>query len=140
MSSSLPLLMTMPMLGAMPPPFTGPVADVSGYQAAFDNSWVYDELKSVRNMRPSAHGPLGMWGAFLYAGVVHYLTGGREPFTLGLHSSGGSLAYLCPRSQVSVAILLNDCQLDYGVTRQVLELVCSELKLGHVSFLEQGLF
>ena len=44
------------------------------------------ELKSVRNMRPSAHGPLGMWGAFIYAGAVHYITGGREPFTL---SHGG---------------------------------------------------
>ena len=28
-----------------------------------------------------------MWGAFLYAGVVHYLTRGREPFTL---THGGS--------------------------------------------------
>ena len=33
-------------------------------------------------MRPAAHAGLGMWGAFLYAGVVHYLTRGREPFTL----------------------------------------------------------
>ena len=32
-------------------------------------------------MRPSSHMGLGMYGAFLYAGVVHYLTGGREPFT-----------------------------------------------------------
>ena len=36
----------------------------------------------MRNMRPAAHAGLGMWGAFLYAGVVHYLTRGREPFTL----------------------------------------------------------
>ena len=34
---------------------------------------------------------------------------------LGLHSFGGSFAYLCPRSGISVAILLNDCQLDYSV-------------------------
>jgi len=68
------------------PVFTGPVADLSGYQQAFDASWVAEELKSVRNMRPSAHGPLGMWGAFIYAGVVHYITGGKEPFTL---SHGG---------------------------------------------------
>ena len=70
----------------MPPPFMGPVADLSSYQTAFDSSWVAEELKSVRNMRPSAHGPLGMWGAFIYAGVIHYITGGREPFTL---SHGG---------------------------------------------------
>ena len=51
----------------MPLPFTGPVADLSAYQARFDESWVYEELKSVRNMRPAAHGPLGMWGSFIYA-------------------------------------------------------------------------
>jgi len=67
---------------AMPPPFTGPVADLSAYEAALEASWVYEELRSVRNMRPAAHAGLGMWGAFIYAGVVHYLTRGREPFTL----------------------------------------------------------
>jgi len=67
---------------AMPPPFTGPVADLSAYEAALEGSWVYEELRSVRNMRPSAHAGIGMWGAFLYAGVVHFLTRGREPFTL----------------------------------------------------------
>ena len=48
----------------MPPPFTGPVADLSAYQAALEGSWVYEELRSVRNMRPAAHAGLGMWGAF----------------------------------------------------------------------------
>jgi len=72
---------------AMPPPFVGPVADLGTYQGAFDASWVHSELQSVRNMRPMAHTALGMWGAFLYAGVIHYITGGREPFTL---SHGGA--------------------------------------------------
>jgi len=70
----------------MPPAFIGPVADLSPYQTALEASWVYEELKGVRNMRPSAHLGMGMWGAFLYAGVVHYLTQGREWFTL---SHGG---------------------------------------------------
>jgi electron-transferring-flavoprotein dehydrogenase len=72
---------------ALPPPFAGPVADLSDYQGALEGSWVYHELRSVRNMRPAAHAGLGMWGAFLYAGVVHYVTKGREPFTL---SHGGA--------------------------------------------------
>ena len=76
------------------------------------------------------------WGL----GVQRYARRGGMPPLLGLHSFGGSVALFCPRTELSVALLLNDCQLDYGVTRQVLELVCSELKLGHVSFLEQGLF
>ena len=71
---------------AMPPVFTGPVADMAGYPTALQASWVYEELYSVRNMRPSAHLGLGMYGAFLYAGVVHYVLNGREPFTL---SHGG---------------------------------------------------
>ena len=76
------------------------------------------------------------WGL----GVQRYERRGGMPPLLGLHSFGGSVVLFCPRTELSVAILLNDCQLDYGVTRQVLDLVCSELKLGHVSFLEQGLF
>lgn len=71
------------------------------------------------------------WGL----GVQRYARRGGMPPLLGLHSFGGSVVLFCPRTELSVALLLNDCQLDYGVTRQVLELVCSELKLGHVSFL-----
>jgi len=67
--------------------FTGPVADLSSYQTALEESWVYEELKSVRNMRPAAHLGIGMWGAFIYAGVIHYITRGREWFTL---SHGGA--------------------------------------------------
>eukprot|EP00966_Prymnesium_polylepis_P091064 2108065-Prymnesium_polylepis.1 len=74
-------------------------------------------------------------------GLQHYACrGGREPYMLGLHSSGGSIAYLCPRSQVSVAILLNDCQLEYSATRRTLGLISQELKLGLLDFLEGGLF
>jgi electron-transferring-flavoprotein dehydrogenase len=67
--------------------FTGPVAHLDAYQASLEGSWVYEELKAVRNVRPAAHTPLGMYGMFLYTGVVHYLLNGREPFTL---SHGGA--------------------------------------------------
>ena len=64
------------------------MADLGPYQSALEGSWVYEELHSVRNVRPAAHAtPLGMWGTFLYAGVVHYVTRGREWFTL---SHGGA--------------------------------------------------
>ena len=53
---------------------------------AFDDamraSWVWPELHAVRNVRPSAHSPLGMLGMAAYTGSVQYLFGGREPFTL----------------------------------------------------------
>ena len=48
-------------------------------------SWVWSELKAVRNVRPSANTPLGMYGAVIYTGVVHYLFNGREPFTFSHH-------------------------------------------------------
>jgi len=56
--------------------------DVAPYEEALKSSWVWDELHSVRNVRPAAHSAIGMYGVFLYTGVVHYLLGGREPFTL----------------------------------------------------------
>ena len=59
---------------------------------------------------------------------------------LGMHSFGGSFAFLCPRSGVSVAVLLNDAQLDYSVTRRVLDVVGEELGFGQVDFLSGGLF
>ena len=61
--------------------------DISSYETALKSSWVWEELHSVRNVRPAAHSVLGMYGVFLYAGVVHYLLNGREPFTL---SHGGA--------------------------------------------------
>ena len=58
--------------------------------------------------------------------------GGREPFALGLHTPGGSVALVWPRSQVSVAILLNDCQPNYAATKRIIQLITHELKLGHL--------
>ena len=65
--------------------------------------------------------------------------GGHLPL-LGMHSCGGSVALFDPQQALSIVVLLNDCQLDYGATRRVLDLISSELNLGQVSFLEQGLF
>jgi hypothetical protein len=67
-------------------------------------------------------------------------TGGTEPFILGLHSFSGSFAFLCPRSGASVAILLNDGQLDYSVTRRILDGISEELSIGQINFLGDGLF
>ena len=74
-------------------------------------------------------------------GVQRYeCTGGTEPHVLGMHSFSGSFAFCCPRSGVSVAILLNDGQLDYSVTRRILEAISEELGIGHIDFLGGGLF
>lgn len=51
------------------------------YEEKFRNSWIYKELKAVRNIRPSFHNPLGLFGGVMYSGVS-YLIGGIEPWTL----------------------------------------------------------
>jgi len=52
------------------------------YQTAMENSWVWSELKSVRNMRPSFHTFLGNIGGILYSGIEAYIFRGKMPWTL----------------------------------------------------------
>lgn len=51
------------------------------YEDTFRNSWIHKELKAVRNIRPSFHTPLGLYGGLAYGGFSVVL-GGREPWTL----------------------------------------------------------
>ncbi|GAA6018350.1 hypothetical protein JCM10207_000814 [Rhodosporidiobolus poonsookiae] len=55
--------------------------DVSEYETLFEQSWVADELKEVRNVRPSFHSPLKNWGGMLYSGIDTLLLKGRTPWT-----------------------------------------------------------
>lgn len=58
-----------------------PGMDISSYQTAIDDSWVMKELKEVRNLRPSFHNPLGMWGGIAYSGLDSLFLKGRVPWT-----------------------------------------------------------
>jgi electron-transferring-flavoprotein dehydrogenase len=55
--------------------------DMSAYEKAFENSWIHKELKEVRNLRPSFHNPLGLWGGIAYSGVDSLILKGRVPWT-----------------------------------------------------------
>jgi electron-transferring-flavoprotein dehydrogenase len=55
--------------------------DMSGYAAKMEDSWVYKELKEVRNLRPSFHNPLGLWGGMAYSGLDSMILKGRVPWT-----------------------------------------------------------
>jgi electron-transferring-flavoprotein dehydrogenase len=57
-------------------------ADMSAYSTAFKNSWVYADLHEVRNLRPSFHSPLGIWGGIAYSGIDSLFLRGRTPWTL----------------------------------------------------------
>ncbi|KEF60410.1 electron-transferring-flavoprotein dehydrogenase [Exophiala aquamarina CBS 119918] len=52
------------------------------YETALRESWIWPELKAVRNMRPSFHTPLGVYGGVMYSGLEAYLLRGKVPWTL----------------------------------------------------------
>ena len=56
------------------------------YEYKLKNSWVWSELKQVRNFRPSFHSRLGLWGGMAYTGSFLWLLRGREPWTLKYHT------------------------------------------------------
>ncbi|XP_011702782.1 PREDICTED: electron transfer flavoprotein-ubiquinone oxidoreductase, mitochondrial-like [Wasmannia auropunctata] len=51
------------------------------YTDKIKNSWIYKELKAVRNIRPSFNSYLGLYGGLMCSGFS-MLLGGREPWTL----------------------------------------------------------
>ncbi|XP_013387542.1 electron transfer flavoprotein-ubiquinone oxidoreductase, mitochondrial [Lingula anatina] len=57
------------------------------YEQRLRDSWVWKELYAVRNVRPSFHSPLGLYGGMAYTGLFCVLLRGKEPWTL---SHGGA--------------------------------------------------
>ncbi|KZT40193.1 FAD/NAD(P)-binding domain-containing protein [Sistotremastrum suecicum HHB10207 ss-3] len=56
--------------------------DLSGYEEGMKKSWVWEELKEVRNLRPSFNTRLGLWGGIAYSGIDSLILKGRTPWTL----------------------------------------------------------
>ncbi|OXB66025.1 hypothetical protein ASZ78_003222 [Callipepla squamata] len=56
--------------------------DVQEYEENLKKSWVWKELYSVRNVRPSCHSVLGVYGGMIYTGIFYWLLRGKEPWTL----------------------------------------------------------
>lgn len=52
------------------------------YEENLKKSWVWKELYSVRNIRPSCHSILGVYGGMIYTGIFYWLLRGMEPWTL----------------------------------------------------------
>jgi len=55
--------------------------DMSGYETAVKDSYIWKELNEVRNLRPSFHNPLGLWGGMAYSGLDSMFLKGRVPWT-----------------------------------------------------------
>lgn len=58
-----------------------PILDLHEYPKAFKNSWAYQELYQVRNIRPSFNTLLGCYGGMAYSGIETILLKGRVPWT-----------------------------------------------------------
>ena len=59
-------------------------------RAALEESWVWEELHRVRNIRPSFR--LGMWAGLAYSAVDTYLFRGKAPWTFHNHADYDQLA------------------------------------------------
>ena len=55
--------------------------DMAPYEEAVKGSFIWDELKQVRNLRPSFHNPLGIWGGMAYSGLDSLILRGKVPWT-----------------------------------------------------------
>ena len=57
----------------------GSGAEPAAYQTAMEGSWVWEELRAVRNYHPAFKG--GLLAGVAYSGLAAFLTRGREPWT-----------------------------------------------------------
>ncbi|HVZ09197.1 electron transfer flavoprotein-ubiquinone oxidoreductase [Rhodopila sp.] len=71
-------------------------AEVTSYTDRVRNSWVWEELQSVRNIRP-AFQKFGRYGGLVYAGIDTYLLRGKAPWTF--HYPHGDNETLIPAAQ-----------------------------------------
>jgi electron-transferring-flavoprotein dehydrogenase len=56
-------------------------AEPASYEARYRQSWLNDELRNVRNIRP-AFAKFGLYGALAYSAIDTYVFKGRAPWTL----------------------------------------------------------
>ncbi|KAJ2655871.1 hypothetical protein IWW48_005309 [Coemansia sp. RSA 1200] len=54
---------------------------LADYEEAFRSSSIFKELYEVRNIRPSFHTSLGLWGGIAWSGLDTLILKGRVPFT-----------------------------------------------------------
>ncbi len=67
----------------------GPVGTLDAYPRALRESWVWDELYRVRNIRPAFQ--KGLYAGLAHAGIDTYVFRGKAPWTLKHHADHDSL-------------------------------------------------
>ena len=58
--------------------------ELTAYPENLEKTWMWDELRRVRNIRPSFR--WGLWGGMAYGGLDTYLLRGRAPWTFHHHA------------------------------------------------------
>lgn len=66
-----------------------PVFEVNAYPDRLKQSWLWEELSQVRNIRPSFR--WGLFGGVLYSAIDTYILRGRAPWTLHHHEDHKAL-------------------------------------------------
>lgn len=66
-----------------------PALEVNAYPDRLKQSWLWDELSQVRNIRPSFR--WGLFGGVLYSALDTYILRGRAPWTLHHHEDHKAL-------------------------------------------------
>lgn len=67
----------------------GDAFEATDYPERLEKSWVYEELKAARNIRPAFR--YGLWLGLAYSGLETYLFGARAPWTLRHHADHTAL-------------------------------------------------
>jgi electron-transferring-flavoprotein dehydrogenase len=62
----------------------GEAGELSAYAEKVRSSWIWEELRRVRNIRPAFR--WGLWAGLAYSAIDTYLFGGRAPWTLRQHA------------------------------------------------------
>jgi electron-transferring-flavoprotein dehydrogenase len=57
--------------------------EVASYPDRLEQTWMWDELYRVRNVRPSFY--RGTWAGVIYTGFDQYVLGGKAPWTFRIH-------------------------------------------------------
>jgi electron-transferring-flavoprotein dehydrogenase len=68
---------------------TDAVTEVADYRQRLEQSWLWEELRQVRNIRPSFR--WGLWGGIAYSALETYVFRGKAPWTLRHHPDHESL-------------------------------------------------
>ena len=71
--------------------------EVTSYSKKIRDSWIWDELYRVRNIRPSFR--WGFWGGLMYSALDTFIFQGKAPWTMHNHDDHSALkkAADCPR-------------------------------------------